>query len=197
MELFDGWSTAHGASDIPESPDKKTKEHSRIPVSAWSQDLPPFGAAKRKRDDDDDKTPSPKKQKVSPDRSAARKKGAKAFVTVNKTVGKGDDTITFDYKDSCSVLTTSEFIAFDESINLVVAKGQSLIQHDSIEARRTRAFNEEIIIKTARNWIVEAARVGLEPGSDLDLNPMGEHEPASGAPRTYRLFLCITATKGI
>ncbi|RBR22927.1 uncharacterized protein FIESC28_04225 [Fusarium coffeatum] len=184
IKLFDSWSTSHGTNEIPESPTKKTKEHSRIPVSVWSQDLPASGAAKRKRDDDDDdKTPSPKKQK------AARKKGAKAFVSVTKTVGKGDDKITFDYRDGKSLLTTAEFLDFDPSVNLAVAKAQSLIRHDAIEVTRSRTFNEQLIITTARNWIVEAARLGLEPGSDLDLNPMGEPQPVSGAIRTYRLLL--------
>ncbi|CAG7565490.1 unnamed protein product [Fusarium equiseti] len=188
MKLFDSWSTSHGTREIPKSPTKKTNEHSRIPVSVWSQDLPPSGAAKRKRDNHDDDTLSPKQQKCSP----ARKKGAKAFVSVTKTVGKGDDKIAFEYRGGGSILTTSEFLDFGSSIDLTVAKAQSLIQSDAIEARRTRDFNEEIIITTVRNWIVEAARVGMEPGSDLELNPMGEHGPASGAPRTYRLFLYIT-----
>ena len=188
MKLFDNWNTSHGISEIPESPTKKTKEHSRIPVSVWSQDLPPSGAAKRKRDDDDDdddKKPSPKKRKFSP----ARKKGAKAFVSVTKTVGKGDDKISFEFKDANSQLTTGEFIAFNHPNNLVVSKARSLMQHDSIEVSRTRTFNEELIITTARNWIVEGAKVGLKSGSDLDLNSMGEPQPISEVLRTQRVLL--------
>jgi len=107
-------------------------------------------------------------------------------------VGKGDDKIAFEFKDAKFQIATGEFVTYNPSTDLVVAKAQSLIQHDSTEAKRTRTFNEELIITTTRNWIVEAARVGLKSGSDLGLNPMGEHEPASGAPRKYRLFLCIT-----
>ncbi|KAJ4024237.1 hypothetical protein NW752_002804 [Fusarium irregulare] len=185
MKLFDDWNTSHGTSEIPESPTKETKEHSRIPVSVWSQDLPPSGAAKRKRDDDDDddKTPSPKKPKCSP----ARKKGAKAYVSVTKTIGKGDDKITFEFKDANSQLTTGEFIAFDHPNNLAALKAQSLMQHDSIEVSRTRTFNEELIITSARNWIVEAANVGLKSGSDSYLNSMGEHQPVSGVLRIQRI----------
>jgi hypothetical protein len=113
-------------------------------------------------------------------------------VSVTKTVGKGDDKITFDYRDGGSILSTAEFVDYDSSVNLTVAKAQAVIRHGAIEVTRTCAFNEQLVITTARNWIVEAARLGLEPGSDLDLNPMGEHEPASGAPRTHRLLLCIT-----
>ncbi|RFN49507.1 hypothetical protein FIE12Z_6203 [Fusarium flagelliforme] len=181
MKLFDGWSTAHGASEIPELPDPNKKENSRIPVNVWSQDLPLSQTAKRKRGNDDDQTTSP-----------ARKKGAKAFLSVTKTVGKGDDKIAFEFKDAKFQLATGEFVTYNPSANLVVAKAQSLIRHDAIEVTRTRTFNEQLVITTARNWIVEAARLGLEPGSGLELNPMGEHEPASGAPRKYRLFLCIT-----
>ncbi|KAJ4136164.1 hypothetical protein NW768_003772 [Fusarium equiseti] len=150
MKLFDGWNTSHGASEVSEDPSPKTKEQSRILVSVWSEDLPLLAEAKRKRDDDDGKTPSPKKQKASPGRLEARKKGANAYIAVNKTVGKGDDKISFEMKDSKSQLATAEFV---------------LMQHDSAEAKRTRIFNEKLIIATARNWIVEAANVGLESGS--------------------------------
>lgn len=178
MTLFDDWNTSHGASEIPKLPTPNVRENSRIPVSVWSQDLPLSGTAKRKRGNYEDQTPSP-----------ARKKGAKAFLTINKTVDKGDDKISFEFKDANFQLATAEFVTYNRSINLATAKAQSLIQHDSTEAKRIRTFNAKLIIITARNWIVEAANVGLESGSDLGLNPMGEPQPVSGAIRTYRLLL--------
>ena len=110
-------------------------------------------------------------------------------MSVTKTVGKGDDKITFEFKDANSQLTTGEFIVFGHPNNLVVSKAQSLMQHDSIEVSRARTFNEALIITSARNWIVEAARVSLKSGSDLDLNSIGEHQPVSGVLRTQRLLL--------
>ena len=116
MTLFDDWNTSHGASEIPKLPTPNVRENSRIPVSVWSQDLPLSGTAKRKRGNDEDQTPSP-----------ARKKGAKAFLTINKTVDKGDDKISFEFKDANFQLATAEFVTYNRSINLATAKAQSLI----------------------------------------------------------------------
>ncbi|PTD04078.1 hypothetical protein FCULG_00001567 [Fusarium culmorum] len=109
-ELFSRWTSSYGVQELPSSPSKRRKGDSRLCVSVWSEDLPLSVAAKRKRgSDDDDETPSPKKTKRD-GRTSPRKRGQPAFVTINKTIGKGESKVSFDFKDNAGQLATSEFI---------------------------------------------------------------------------------------
>ncbi|CAF3485534.1 unnamed protein product [Fusarium graminearum] len=136
---------------------EELKEDSRLCVSVWSQDLPLSVAAKRKRDDDDDdKTPSPKKTKRD-GRTSPRKSVQPAFVTINKTIGRGEPKVSFDFKDN---LATSEFIQWDDPLGAESMKAKAMAQNDMHECESIRNFNKERIIKSARNHIVELSNAG-------------------------------------
>ncbi|KAF5236840.1 hypothetical protein FAUST_6319 [Fusarium austroamericanum] len=167
-ELFDRWSSSYGTQELPSSPSKKRMEDSRLCVSVWSEDLPLSVAAKRKRgSDDDDETPSPKKTKRD-GRTSPRKRGQPAFVTINKTIGKGETKVSFDFKDNVGQLATSEFIQWDDPLGAESLKAKAMVQHDMHEQERIRNFNTELIIRSARNYIVEVAKAGTpQQRSDL------------------------------
>ncbi|RGP73016.1 hypothetical protein FSPOR_2392 [Fusarium sporotrichioides] len=170
-KLFDGWTSLLGAREPPSAPAKKRKEDGRLQVSVWSEDLPLSGAAKRKRsDDDDDETPSLKSQKTE-GRSGPRKKGQPAFVTINKTIGKGESKLTFEFKDNVGQLATSEFIEWQNSAGVETVKAAALVQHDTHEDTRIRNYNENLLLTSARNYIVETARAGIKDADTVQVQP--------------------------
>ncbi|KAM0240573.1 hypothetical protein ACHAPO_002474 [Fusarium lateritium] len=51
------------------------------------------------------------------------------------------------------------------------AKAAALIHHDKHEYEYIRTFNEELILTSARNYIVEASKVGIKNPDDLEVQP--------------------------
>ncbi|EKJ78929.1 hypothetical protein FPSE_00896 [Fusarium pseudograminearum CS3096] len=92
--------------------------------------------------------------------SSPRKRGQPAFVTINKTIGKGEPKVSFDFKDNVGQLATSEFIEWEDSLGVESLKAKAMVQHDMHEQKRIRNFNTELIIRSARNYIVEVVKAG-------------------------------------
>ena len=72
-----------------------------VRIDGHSNDHPPLSLWEEleDEDDDDDKSPSPKKTKRD-GRNSPRKSVQPAFVTINKTIGRGEPKVSFDFKDN-------------------------------------------------------------------------------------------------
>ncbi|UZP42140.1 hypothetical protein NXS19_009956 [Fusarium pseudograminearum] len=140
--MFSRWTSSYGTQELPSSSSQRRKEDSRLCVSVWSEDLP-LSAAKRKRgDDDDDETPSPRRQ----GKMGAPAPGRGASQPLSQSTRRS--------------LATSEFIEWEDSLGVESLKAKAMVQHDMHEQKRIRNFNTELIIRSARNYIVEVVKAG-------------------------------------
>ncbi|CEI69658.1 unnamed protein product [Fusarium venenatum] len=69
-------------------------------------------------------------------------------------------TVSFDFKDPVGQIPTSDFVDWENSL---LERRLKATAHDNFEDKRTCKFNEEIIITTVRNYIVDTATESLIP----------------------------------
>ncbi|KAM0240569.1 hypothetical protein ACHAPO_002470 [Fusarium lateritium] len=171
--VFDSWSSSYGKMEVPTSPTRKRKEDSRLHVSVWSDDLPE--SPKRKIDNEDG---SPNKRKRV-GRTITRKKGEPAFLAINKIISQEESKVAFEYKDAIGQVASANFVDWENSMTKRRLKAKAVVQYDTAEQKRTRLFNEELIVKTVRNYIVDAADAGISNTYDVELEA-----PVVRLPRT-------------
>ncbi|GKT98968.1 hypothetical protein FLAG1_02139 [Fusarium langsethiae] len=68
-------------------------------------------------------------------------------------------------------LATSEFIQWENSASVETVKAAALTQHDTHEKTRIRNFNENLLLMSARNYIVEAAKAGIKNAGTVQVKP--------------------------